>query len=158
MELEVYNISGKKTSKKVKLDDNVFSIEPNDHSIYMDVRLYRNNQRQGTSKAKGRSEVVGSRRKIKKQKGSGTARAGSIQSPIFRKGGRAFGPEPRDYSFKLNKKYKKLARKSAFSYKVKDKGITILESFTFDAPKTKNYVDLYSNHMLKIISEANMEI
>ena len=145
MELEVYNISGKKTSKKVKLDDNVFSIEPNDHSIYMDVRLYRNNQRQGTSKAKGRSEVTGSRRKIKKQKGSGTARAGSIQSPIFRKGGRAFGPQPRDYGFKLNKKYKKLARKSAFSYKAKDNEITILESFTFDAPKTKNYVELLKN-------------
>jgi len=164
MELEVYNISGKKTSKKVKLDDNVFSIEPNDHSIYMDVRLYRNNQRQGTAKAKGRSEVVGSRRKIKKQKGSGTARAGSIQSPIFRKGGRAFGPEPRDYSFKLNKKYKKLARKSAFSYKAKDNAITIVETFTFDEPKTKNYIDLLANlnmndkKSLLILNEADKNV
>jgi large subunit ribosomal protein L4 len=145
MELEVYNISGKKTTKKVKLDDNVFSIEPDDHSIYMDVRLFRNNQRQGTSKAKNRAEIVGSTRKIKKQKGSGTARAGNIKSPIFRKGGRAFGPQVRDYAFKLNKKYKKLARKSAFSYKAKDNGITILESFTFEEPKTRNYVEMLKN-------------
>ncbi|NQY67620.1 MAG: 50S ribosomal protein L4 [Flavobacteriales bacterium] len=164
MELEIYNISGKKTSKKVKLDDNVFNIEPNDHSIYMDVRLYRNNQRQGNSKAKGRSEVTGSRRKIKKQKGSGSARAGSIQSPIFRKGGRAFGPQVRDYSFKLNKKYKKLARKSAFSYKVKDNGIMILESFSFDEPKTKKYLELLKNlklddkKTLMILNDADTNV
>ncbi|MCH7534498.1 MAG: 50S ribosomal protein L4 [Bacteroidetes bacterium] len=164
MELEVYNINGKKTSRKVKLDNSVFKIEPNDHSIYMDVRLYRNNQRQGTSKAKSRSEIVGSTRKIKKQKGTGSARAGNIKSPIFRKGGRAFGPKVRDYSFKLNKKYKKLARKSAFSYKAKDKEITILESFTFDTPKTRNYVEMLKNlkldekKTLLILNEQNNNV
>jgi len=145
MEIAIYNISGKKTSRKVKLNDGVFAIEPNDHAIYLDVKQHLANSRQGTSKAKERSDIRGSRRKIKRQKGTGTARFGDIKNPIFRGGGRAFGPRPRDYSFKLNKKVKKLARKSALSYKAKGNEIMILEDFSFDKPQTKQYMELLVN-------------
>jgi|SRR5690554_2016361 len=142
MELAVLNHSGEETGRKVSLSDDVFAIEPNDHAIYLDVKQYLANQRQGTHKTKQRNEVAGSTRKIKKQKGTGGARAGSLKSPIFRGGGRVFGPQPRDYSFKLNKKLKRLARRSAISYKVKENSLTILENVTFDAPKTKSYINL----------------
>jgi large subunit ribosomal protein L4 len=142
MEVAVKNIQGKETGRSVTLEDAIFGIEPNDHAIYLDVKHYMANQRQGTHKTKERAEVVGSTRKIKRQKGTGTARAGSIKSPVFRGGGRVFGPRPRDYSFKLNKKVKQLARKSALTYKAKDAQITVLEAFDFDAPKTKSYVSL----------------
>ena len=142
MELAVYNISGKKTTKKVKLNKKVFGVEPNNHAIYLDVKQYLANQRQGTHKSKERGEITGSTRKIKKQKGTGTARAGSIKSGVFRGGGRIFGPRPRDYDVKLNKKLKKLARKSALSLKAKDKAITIVEDFDFKTPKTKKFIDV----------------
>jgi len=145
MELEVYKISGEKTSKKVKLNDSIFGIEPNDHAIYLDAKQYMANKRQGTHSSKERNAVKGSTRKIKRQKGTGTARFGDIKNPIFRGGGRIFGPEPRDYSFKLNKKLKQLARKSALAYKAKDKSIVILEDFTFEAPKTKDYIAMLAN-------------
>jgi len=145
MELEVYKISGEKTSKKVKLNDSIFGIEPNDHAIYLDAKQYMANKRQGTHSSKERNAVKGSTRKIKRQKGTGTARFGDIKNPIFRGGGRIFGPEPRDYSFKLNKKLKKIARKSALAYKAKDKSIVILEDFTFEAPKTKDYIAMLAN-------------
>ena len=148
MELAVYNISGKKTSKKVKLNKNVFGIEPNNHAVYLDVKQYLANQRQGTHKAKERGEITGSTRKIKKQKGTGTARAGSIKNPLFRSGGRVFGPQPRDYGFKLNKKLKRVARISALSQMAKDKNITVLEDFNFDSPKTKRYLEMLSNFEL----------
>lgn len=148
MELAVYNISGKKTSKKVKLNKNVFGIEPNSHAVYLDVKQYLANQRQGTHKSKERGEITGSTRKIKKQKGTGTARAGSIKNPLFRSGGRVFGPQPRDYGFKLNKKLKRIARISALSQMAKDKNITVLEDFSFDSPKTKQYIELLSNFEL----------
>ena len=148
MELAVYNISGKKTSKKVKLDKNIFGIEPNNHAVYLDVKQYLANQRQGTHKAKERGEITGSTRKIKKQKGTGTARAGSIKNPLFRSGGRVFGPQPRDYGFKLNKKLKRVARISALSQMAKDKNITVLEDFNFDSPKTKQYLEMLSNFEL----------
>lgn len=141
MELSVYNSEGKET-KKVKLDDAVFGIEPNDHAIYMDVKQYGANNRQGTHKAKERSDVKGSTRKIKRQKGTGTARAGDIKNPLFRGGGRVFGPRPRNYGFKLNKKVKILARKSALSYRAKENKITIIEDVKMDAPKTKAYVQM----------------
>lgn len=141
MELSVYNIEGKET-KKVKLDDSVFGIEPNDHAIYMDVKQYGANNRQGTHKAKERSDVKGSGRKIKKQKGTGTARAGDIKNPLFRGGGRVFGPRPKDYSFKLNKKLKQLARKSALSYRAKENQITIIEDVKMEAPKTSKYMEM----------------
>jgi large subunit ribosomal protein L4 len=140
MELAVYNINGNKTDKKVKLDDGVFGVKPKDHAIYLDVRQHLANARQGTHKAKERGEIKGSTRKIKRQKGTGTARAGSIKSPIFRGGGRAFGPRPRDYSFKLNKGLKKLARLSALSLKAKENNIVVLEKFDFEAPKTKEFI------------------
>jgi len=149
MELVVHRISGEATDRKVSLHDDIFGIEPNDHAIYLDTKLYLANQRQGTHKSKERNEIAGSTRKIKKQKGTGTARAGSIKSPIFRGGGRIFGPQPRDYSFKLNKKVKKLARKSALAYKVKELQIVILEDFTFDAPKTKNFAQILSSFELQ---------
>lgn len=149
MELEVYNISGNKTAKKVKLDKKVFGIEPNDHAIYLDVKQHMANQRQGTHKAKERNEITGSRRKIKRQKGTGTARFGDIKNPLFKGGGRVFGPKPRDYSFKLNKKLKRLARISALSYKAKEKNITILEDFTFDTPRTKSFIELLNNFELQ---------
>lgn len=142
MKVSVVDISGKETSKKVELSDAVFGVEPNDHAIYLDVKQYLANQRQGTHKAKERAEIVGSTRKIKKQKGTGTARAGNIKSPIFRGGGRVFGPSPKDYRFKLNKNLKRLARKSALSQKAKDKGITVLEGMNFDVPKTSKFLGI----------------
>lgn len=144
MELAVINHKGQDTGRKISLADDVFAIEPNDHAIYLDVKQYLANQRQGTHKSKERNEIAGSTKKIKKQKGTGGARAGSIKSPLFRGGGRVFGPRPRDYSFKLNKKVKQLARKSALAYKVKDNSIMVLENIVFDAPKTKNYLALLS--------------
>lgn len=149
MELEVYNISGQKTAKKAKLDDSIFGIEPNDHAIYLDIKQYMANRRQGTHSTKEKGEITGSTKKLKKQKGTGTARFGSIKSPLFRGGGRVFGPQPREYGFKLNKKLKRLARKSALTYKAKESGIIILEDFTFDAPKTKNFVSLLKSFELQ---------
>lgn len=148
MELEVYKISGDQAARKVSLDDAVFGIEPNDHAIYLDVKQYLANQRQGTHSSKSRGYVEGSTRKIKRQKGTGTARAGSIKSPIFRGGGRIFGPEPRNYGFKLNKKLKQLARKSALTYKAKEERIVVLEDFKFDAIKTKSYVEMLTKFEL----------
>jgi large subunit ribosomal protein L4 len=144
MELAVLKYNGEDTGRKVTLSDEIFAIEPNDHAIYLDVKQYLANQRQGTHKAKQRNEIAGSTKKIKKQKGTGGARAGSIKSPLFRGGGRVFGPVPRDYSFKLNKKLKQLARKSALSYKAKENSVMVLENFSFDAPKTKNYISMLS--------------
>ena len=145
MELSVISKSGKKTDKTVKLSKAVFEIEPNDHAIYLDVKQYLANQRQGTHKTKERAEIHRTTKKLKRQKGTGGARAGSMKSPLFRGGGRVFGPRPRDYSFKLNKKVKELARRSALSYKAKDNSITILEEINFDTHKTKNYVELLGN-------------
>jgi large subunit ribosomal protein L4 len=142
MEVAVLKSSGEKTSKKVNLADAVFGIEPNDHAIYLDVKSILANQRQGTHKSKQRNEIAGSSKKIKKQKGTGGARAGNIKNPQFKGGGRIFGPTPRDYSFKLNKKVKDLARKSALTYKAKENAISVLEDFSFDAPKTKQYLNL----------------
>jgi large subunit ribosomal protein L4 len=142
MELAVINQKGEDTGRKISLSDEIFAIVPNDHAIYLDVKQYLANQRQGTHKSKERNEIAGSTRKIKKQKGTGSARAGSIKSPLFRGGGRVFGPQPRDYSFKLNKKVKQLARKSALAYKVKDNCLSVLESVSFDSPKTKSYMAL----------------
>lgn len=142
MELTVYKINGEKTDRTVVLDDSVFGIEPNDHAIYLDVKQIMANKRQGTHKAKQRGEIAGSTRKLKKQKGTGTARAGSIKNPLFRGGGRVFGPQPRDYAMKLNKKLKRLARKSALSYKAENGKILVLEDFSFDQPKTKNFLQL----------------
>ena len=142
MKVAVVDINGKKTGRNVELSDAIFAIEPNDHAIYLDVKQHLANKRQGTHKAKERADITGSTRKIKKQKGTGTARAGSIKSPIFRGGGRAFGPRPRDYSFKLNKGLKKLARQSALSLKAKEDNILVVEKFNFDAPKTKEFLDI----------------
>lgn len=142
MEVAVLDIKGKETGRKAKLSDSVFAIEPNDHAVYLDVKQYLANQRQGTHKAKERAEITGSTRKIKKQKGTGTARAGSIKSPIFKGGGRVFGPRPRNYGFKLNKNLKRLARKSALSIKAKGESIFVIEDFSFDAPKTKSMIDV----------------
>ena len=144
MKAAVLDIKGKDTGRKVSLNKAIYEIEPNDHAVYLDVKQYLANQRQGTHKSKERAEITGSTRKIKKQKGTGTARAGSIKSPVFRGGGRAFGPRPRNYSFKLNKKLKSLARKSAFTIKAKEKAIVVLEDFSFDAPKTSAYSDMIS--------------
>ena len=145
MQVEVLNISGKATAKKIDLNDSIFAAEPNDHCIYLDVKSFLANQRQGTHKSKERAEIARTTKKLKRQKGTGGARAGSMKSPLFVGGGRVFGPRPRDYSFKLNKKVKSLARVSALSYKAKDNAITVLEDFNFEAPKTKNYVDLMKN-------------
>jgi large subunit ribosomal protein L4 len=142
MEVAVLNNSGKETSKKVTLSSDVFGIEPNDHAIYLDVKSFLANQRQGTHKSKQRNEISGSSKKLKKQKGTGGARAGNIKNPQFKGGGRVFGPTPRDYSFKLNKKVKDLARKSALSYKAKDNSIAVLEDFSFESPKTKQFLSL----------------
>ncbi|MGI4897459.1 MAG: 50S ribosomal protein L4 [Janthinobacterium lividum] len=142
MEVIVLNVSGQETGARVQLPDSIFGVEPNDHAIYLDVKQYLANQRQGTHKSKQRNEISGSTRKLHKQKGTGGARAGSIKSPLFNGGGRVFGPQPRDYSFKLNKKLKSLARKSALSYKAKDNHIVVLEDFNFDSIKTKNYIQL----------------
>ena len=145
MKAAVLDIKGKDTGRKVSLNKAIYEIEPNDHAVYLDVKQYLANQRQGTHKSKERAEITGSTRKIKKQKGTGTARAGSIKSPVFRGGGRIFGPRPRNYSFKLNKKLKALARKSAFTMKAKEKAIVVLEDFTFEAPKTSAYSEMMSN-------------
>ena len=142
MEVKVLNITGKETGRKVQLSDSVFAIEPNNHAVYLDVKQYLANQRQGTHKAKERAELTGSTRKIKKQKGTGTARAGSIKNPLFKGGGRVFGPRPRSYSFKLNKQLKRLARKSAFSIKAKESNIIVLEDFNFETPNTKNFINI----------------
>lgn len=144
MEVKVLNVSGKETGAKVQLSEEIFGIEPNDHAIYLDVKQFLANQRQGTHKSKQRNEIAGSTRKLYKQKGTGGARAGSIKSPLFNGGGRIFGPQPRDYSFKLNKKLKSLARQSALAYKAKDNSIVVLEDFNFDTAKTKNFVSLLS--------------
>lgn len=142
MELVVHKVSGEATTKKVKLDDSIFGIEPNDHAIYLDAKQYMANQRQGTHDSKERSDIVGSTRKIKRQKGTGTARAGSIKNPLFRGGGRIFGPHPRNYSFKLNKKVKRLARKSALSYKAQENNILVVEDFKLENPKTKDFKEI----------------
>ena len=142
MKVAVLDINGKDTGRKAELSKDVFAIEPNNHAVYLDVKQYLANQRQGTHKAKERAEISGSTRKIKKQKGTGTARAGSIKSGVFRGGGRMFGPRPRNYGFKLNKNLKRLARKSALSMKANDKSILVMEDFSFDAPKTKNFINV----------------
>jgi large subunit ribosomal protein L4 len=145
MEVTVLNIEGKETGRKVNLNDSIFGIAPNDHAIYLDTKQYMANQRQGTHKAKERGEVAGSTRKLKRQKGTGTARAGNIRNPLYRGGGRVFGPRPRYYGFKLNKKVKQLARKSALSYKASSNNIVVLEDFSFESPKTKEMVKLGNN-------------
>ena len=144
MEVKVLDIKGKDTGRKVQLSDSVFGIEPNKHAVYLDVKQYLANQRQGTHKAKERAEVAGSTRKIKRQKGTGTARAGSAKNPLFKGGGTVFGPRPRSYSFKLNKSLKRLARRSAFSLKAKESNILVVEDFTFDTPNTKNFLSVLS--------------
>ena len=164
MELAVINHKGQDTGRKVTLSDEIFAIEPNDNAIYLDVKQYLANQRQGTHKSKERNEVAGSTKKIKKQKGTGGARAGSLKAPNFRGGGRVFGPKPRDYSFKLNKKVKQLARKSALSYKAKDNSLVVLEDLSFDAPKTKNYIALLNGlsladkKTLLVLAEENKNV
>ncbi|MCX6321880.1 MAG: 50S ribosomal protein L4 [Bacteroidia bacterium] len=145
MEIAILNASGKETGRKVNLNDSIFGIEPNDHAIYLDTKQYLANQRQGTHSSKDRGEVAGSTRKIKRQKGTGTARAGNIRNPLFRGGGRVFGPKPRFYGFKLNKKVKQLARKSALSYKASTNNIIVLEDFSFEAPKTKEIIKMGNN-------------
>jgi len=164
MKLSVYNIEGKETSKTVSLSKDIFGIEPNDHAIYLDVKNYLAAQRQGTHKSKERSDVAGSRRKIRKQKGSGAARVGDIKNPLFRGGGRVFGPRPRTYDFKLNKKVKVLARKSALSQIVKDKKMIVLEDFSMDTPSTKDFAKILSNldqannKTLLILTDSNKNI
>ena len=164
MELKVHNIKGKETDKKVKLDKLIFAIEPNDHAIYLDVKQYLANNRKGLHKSKERGEIAGSTRKIKKQKGTGTARAGSIKNPLFRGGGRVFGPRPRSYDQKVNKKVKKLARKSALAYKVKNKEILILEDFNLSNPNTSDYLNIIKSFGLEakktlvVTSEINNNI
>jgi large subunit ribosomal protein L4 len=164
MEIAVLNIAGEETGRKVQLKKTIFGIEPNDHAIYLDVKQHQANGRQGTHKTKERGEVAGSTRKIKRQKGTGTARAGSNKSPIYRGGGRIFGPRPRDYSFKLNKKVKQLARASALTYKAKNKAISVVEDFNFEAPKTKEYLDLLNSLKINdrksivVLNEPNMNI
>ncbi|MEG1581148.1 MAG: 50S ribosomal protein L4 [Bacteroidaceae bacterium] len=154
MELTVYNIAGQATDRKASINDTIFGIEPNDHAIYLDVKQYLANQRQGTSKSKERSEVSGSTRKLRKQKGGGGARIGDINSPLLVGGGRAFGPKPRDYRFKLNKKLKRLARLSAMAYKVQEQGIMVVEDFNFEAPQTKKMVEILQN--LKISEKKSL--
>ena len=164
MELAVHNIKGKDTGRKAKLSNNVFAIEPNDHAIYLAVKQYLANNRKGLHKTKERAEIKGSTRKIKKQKGTGTARAGSIKNPLFRGGGRIFGPRPRSYDQKINKKVKRLARKSALSYKAKNKAITIIEDFDFSKPKTKDYseilkaFDLETKKTLMVLNGGNKNV
>jgi large subunit ribosomal protein L4 len=145
MEVKVLNVSGKETGAKVQLPEAIFGIEPNDHAIYLDVKQFLANQRQGTHKSKQRNEIAGSTRKLYKQKGTGGARAGSVKSPLFNGGGRVFGPQPRDYSFKLNKKLKVLARYSALTYKAQDSNVIVLEDFSFDTIKTKSYIQLVAD-------------
>jgi large subunit ribosomal protein L4 len=164
MELAVLNTAGKETGRKVELNDTIFSVEPNDHAIYLEVKQYLANKRQGTHKSKERNEIAGSTRKIKRQKGTGGARAGSIKNPLFTGGGRVFGPQPRDYSFKLNKKVKALARKSALTYKAKNNEILVLEDFTMEAAKTKDYAAILINlkidgkKSLVVLNEPNKNI
>lgn len=156
MELEVINREGESTGKKVTLVDAIYAIEPNDHVIYLDVKQHLANRRQGTHKAKERAEIIGSTKKLKKQKGTGTARAGSIKSPLFRGGGRIFGPRPRDYHFKLNRKVKSLARKSALTYKAKESNITVVEDFNLESPKTQEYQKVLNN--LSVTNEKTLLI
>jgi len=164
MELAIYNITGEDTGKKATLSDEIFGIEPNDHAIYLDVKQFMANNRQGTHKAKERGEITGSTRKIKRQKGTGTARAGSIKSPVFRGGGRVFGPRPRNYSFKLNRKLKQLARKSALTYKAQNNALKVLADFNFEAPKTKEFVamrkslEVNDKKTLLVLNENNDNI
>ena len=164
MEVKVLDINGKETGRKVKLSDSVFAIEPNNHAVYLDVKQYLANQRQGTHKAKERAEVAGSTRKIKKQKGTGTARAGSAKNPLFKGGGTVFGPRPRSYSFKLNKSVKRLARRSAFSIKAQESNIVVVEDFTFDSPNTKNFINvlkalgLENKKSLFVLGESNKNV
>ena len=164
MELNVLNIKGQETGRKVTLNDAIFGIEPNDHVIYLDVKQYLANQRQGTAKAKERSEHAGSTRKLGRQKGGGGARRGDINSPVLVGGGRVFGPKPRDYRFKLNKKVKQLARKSALTYKAQENAIVVVEDFTFDAPKTKDFVAITKNlnvegkKVLLLLPETNKNV
>ena len=164
MEVKVLDFNGKDTGRKVQLSDSVFAIEPNNHAVYLDVKQYLANQRQGTHKAKERAEVAGSTRKIKKQKGTGTARAGSAKNPLFKGGGTVFGPRPRSYSFKLNKNLKRLARKSAFSIKAKESSIIVLEDFNFDTPNTKNFINvlkalgLENKKSLFVLGDSNKNV
>ncbi|MGL2994213.1 50S ribosomal protein L4 [Flavobacterium sp. TSSA_36] len=164
MEVKVLDFNGKDTGRKVQLSDSVFAIEPNNHAVYLDVKQYLANQRQGTHKAKERAEVAGSTRKIKKQKGTGTARAGSAKNPLFKGGGTVFGPRPRSYSFKLNKNLKRLARKSAFSIKAKEANIIVLEDFNFETPSTKNFInvlkalELENKKSLFVLGETNKNV
>lgn len=164
MELSIYNISGKETGRKAKLNTEVFGVEPNDHAIYLDVKQHLANNRQGTHKAKNRNEISGSTRKLHKQKGTGGSRKGNIKNPLFRGGGRIFGPEPRDYSFKLNKKLKRTARKSALTYKAQAGKITVVEDFSFEAPKTKAFLSFLTSlnvadkKVLLILPETNANV
>jgi len=164
MEVKVLDFNGKDTGRKVQLSDSVFAIEPNNHAVYLDVKQYLANQRQGTHKAKERAEVAGSTRKIKKQKGTGTARAGSAKNPLFKGGGTVFGPRPRSYSFKLNKNLKRLARKSAFSIKANESNLIVVEDFNFDAPSTKNFTNvlkalgLDGKKSLFVLGETNKNV
>ena len=164
MEAKVLDFNGKDTGRKVQLSDSVFAIEPNNHAVYLDVKQYLANQRQGTHKAKERAEVTGSTRKIKKQKGTGTARAGSAKNPLFKGGGTVFGPRPRSYSFKLNKSLKRLARKSAFSIKAKESNIIVLEDFNFETPNTKNFInvlkalELENKKSLFVLGDVNKNV
>ena len=164
MEVNVYNIKGEDTGRKVTLNESIFGIEPNDHAIYLDVKQYLANMRQGTHKSKERSEISGSTRKIGRQKGGGGARRGDMNSPVLVGGGRVFGPQPRDYHFKLNKKVKALARKSALSYKVQNNAIVVVEDFNFEAPKTKEFIGIVKNlkvsdkKLLMVFAEANKNV
>ena len=164
MKVAVVDINGKKTGRNVELSDTIFAIEPNNHAIYLDVKHHLANKRQGTHKSKERADIKGSTRKIKKQKGTGTARAGSIKSPVFRGGGRAFGPRPKDYSFKLNKGVKRLARQSALSIKAKEDNIVVLEKISFESPKTKEFIkilkslDLENKKSLFVLEESNKNV
>ena len=164
MELVVLNTSGKETGRKVSLDETVFGIEPNQHAVYLEVKQYLAAQRQGTHKSKERSEITASTKKLKKQKGSGSARYGDIKSPIFKGGGRVFGPKPRDYRFKLNKALKRLAKKSVLSQKMRDNSIKVLEAFTFETPKTKEFININNalgfegKKSLYILAEANKNV
>jgi len=164
MELAVLNINGEDTGRVVSLDQSVFGIEPNEHAVYLDVKSFLANQRQGTAKTKEKSEITGSTKKLKKQKGTGTARAGSIKSPVFRGGGTIFGPKPRDYSFKLNKKVKKLARKSVLAARANENAIKIVEEFSFEAPKTQDYINMLNKLEIEgkksilVLNEMNKNI
>ena len=164
MKVDILNITGDDTGKKAELKKSIFGIQPNDHAIYLDVKQYRNSTRQGTHNTRERSDVTGSTRKIKRQKGTGTARAGDIKSPVFRGGGRVHGPEPRDYGFKLNKKVKQLARKSALTYKAQSNNIMVVEDFNMEAPKTHDFAEIRKNlrindkKSLMVLSETNKNI